>query len=335
MPSSSTTVSALYNAVGLLFPAFTGPNDPRFLRLVNLANEQIVNNGTWDGNVVWTVFNGSQGYIVLPYNMQSVIGFDVNGCPQMVFGQFHEYAEVGPGQFKATMPGCGPMIDVADGWPTQKLISSFAVAPATTASGTITIAINNPADAGIILRFEGKNAAGQVITDAGGARGITMVTVFPTVTSSQVFTEISSIQVQTPTTIPPFKNPWQLYVNISGPQQIGSYLPFETNPQYHAYKTGTWNTNVPLACLCRLRPTPVFSENDRVVPDNLNAFKFALQAVDKEDTANTEGSYGSKLLWQDCYALLNSEHRSKRGKAQYHVNLNPHGAGQRPVANSH
>ncbi len=335
MPSSSTTLSALWNATGLLFPGFTGPTDAGFVRLVNLANEQIVNNGTWEGSVVWTVFNGSLGYIVLPYNMQSVIGFDVNGCPQMVFGQFHEYAEVGPGQFKDTMPGCGPMIDVSDGWPTQKLISSFAVAPATTASGTLTIGINNPADAGITIRIFGKNLANQPITDASGVTGITMVTAYPTVASSQVFMEVSSLQVQAPPTIPPFKSPWQLYVNINGPQQIGYYQSFETNPQYHAYKTGTWDTNVPLACLCRLRPTPVFAATDRVVPSNLNAYKFALQAVQKEDTQTVEGQYGAKLLWGDCYSLLNAEHRSRRGKAQYHVNLNPHGAGQRPVWNSH
>lgn len=227
------------------------------------------------------------------------------------------------------------MIDDTDGWPTQKLIASFAVAPATTASGTLTIGINNPADANITIRLFGKDQNGQVITDSNGVTGITMVTAYPTVTSTKIFSEVSSLQVQAPPTIPPFKNPWQLYVNIGGPQQIGTYLSFETNPQYHAYKTGTWNTNVPLACLCRLRPTPVFAATDRVVPSNLNAYKFALQAVDKEDTANTEGVFGAKLLWGECYNLLNAEHRARRGKAQYHVNLNPHGPGQRPIWSSH
>lgn len=341
MASSQTNLLSLWNAMGggtssSLVPAFSSPTDPGFLRLVNLAMEQIINSGTWDGSVVWTVFNGSSGTIALPYNMQSIIGVDINGCPQMVFGQFSEYQEVGPGMgFKANAPGLGPLIDHGE-WPTQKIISLLTPLGVTTpASGALTIGINNPADAGITIRIYGTNLAGQTVTDADGSRGVTMVTAYPTVTSSQVFTEISNIEVQNPTGIPPFKSPWQLYLNYNGQQQIGNYLPFETIPQYHLYKTGTWNTSVPIACLCRLKYVPVFTQNDPIVPGNTNALKFALQAVQKEDTQTTEGAYGAKMLWGQCYNLLNSEHRSRRGKAQYHVNMNPAGAGQCAVWNSH
>jgi len=341
VPSSQTNLGLLWSYYGSLFPSFTDPITPNisgmsFAKYVNLGLEQVINSGTWDGNVVWTAFNGSSGTIALPYNMQTIIGVDINGCPQMVLGTFSEYQEVGPGMtLKVTQPGCGPLIDYGE-WPTQKIISSLTPLNATSpASGTLTLTINNPADAGITIRFFGINGAGQDITDADGSRGFTMVTTYPSVTSSQVVTELGYIEVQNPTSTPPFKNPWQLSLNYNGSQLIGSYLPFETIPQYHVYKTGTWNTNVPIAALCRLKFVPVTSINDPIVPGNLNAWKFILQAIDKEMSQTVEGAYGSKMLWQDALNLLNQEHRSRRGKAQYHVNLNPNGPGQRPVWSSH
>lgn len=336
MASSQCNINTLWNFYGNMFPSFTGPTDPGFLKYVNLGLEQVINSGTWDGNVVWTVFNGSSGAIALPYNMQTIIGVDINGCPQMVFGQFAEYQEVGPGMaFTANRVGCGPLLDYGE-WPTQKLIPMLTPLNATVpASGTLTIGITNPADANIVVRILGLDANGQTITDATGARGITMTTVYPTVTGTQIFSDISNVLIQSPTTIPPFTHPWQLYLNYNGQQQLASYLPFETIPQFHIYKTGTWDISVPIACQCRLKYTPVWTQNDPIVPGNLNAWKFILQAIDKEAGGTVEGSYGSKLLWGDAFNLLNAEHRSRRGKAQYHVNLNPNGPGQRPVFNSH
>lgn len=336
MASSQCNLQTLWQFYGTMFPAFTGPTDPGFLAYVNLGLEQVINSGTWDGCVVWTVFNGSSGAIALPYNMQTIIGVDINGAPQSVFGQFAEYQEVGPGMaFTANRSGCGPLLDYGE-WPTQKLIPSFTPLNSTTpASGTLSIGINNVADAGIVVRVLGNDANGVTVTDATGARGIAMTTVYPMVTGTQVFSDISNVLIQSPATIPPFTYPWQLYLNYNGQQQISSYLPFETIPQFHIYKTGTWDTTVPIACQCRLKYTPVWTVNDPIVPGNLNAWKFILQAVDKEASGTTEGAFGSKLLWASAFNLLNSEHRSRRGKAQYHVNLNPNGPGQRPIWNSH
>lgn len=336
MASSQTNLLTLWNYYEELFPGCSGPTDPKFLRLVNLGLEQVINSGTWDGNVVWTVFNGSSGAIALPYNMQTIIGVDINGCPQMVFGQFTEYQEVGPGMaFRVTAPGCGPLVDYGE-WPTQKLIPQLTPIGATVpASGTLTLTITNPADINIVVRILGNDANGLTVTDATGARGITMTTAYPSVTGTQVFSDISNVLIQSPTTIPPFTHPWQLLLNYNGQQQLASYLPFETIPQFHIYKTGTWNTSVPIACQCRLKYTPVWTVNDPIVPGNLNAWKFILQAIDKESSGTVEGAYGSKLLWGDAFNLLNTEHRSRRGKAQYHVNLNPNGPGQRPIQNSH
>ena len=335
MASSQTTLGLLWQFYGYLFPAFTGPTDPGFLRYVNLGLEQVINSGTWDGTVVWTVFNGSSGAIALPYNMQTIIGVDINGAPQTVFSQFADFQEVGVGApFTASVTGCGPLRDFGE-WPTQKIISLLAPCNSPPATGTLTIGINNPADAGIIIRILGYDANGQTITDASGARGVTMTTAYPTVPSSQVFSDISYIEVQTPTTVPPFLSPWQLYLNYNGQAQIGTYLPFETIPQYHIYKTGTWDTNVPIAVQCRLKYTQVWTPTDPIVPGNLNAWKFILQAVDKEMSGVTEGQFGSKMLWGSAFNLLNTEHRSRRGKAQYRLNINPQGAGQWPVPNCH
>ena len=203
MASSQTNVAVLYQYYGSMFPAFTGPADPGFLAYVNLGLEQVINSGTWDGCVVWTIFNGSSGAIALPYNMQTIIGVDINGAPQSVFGQFAEYQEVGPGMaFTANRTGCGPLLDYGE-WPTQKLIPSFTPLNSTTpASGTLTIGINNVADAGIVVRILGIDANGVEVTDATGARGIAMTTAYPKVTGTQVFSDISNVLIQSPTTIP-------------------------------------------------------------------------------------------------------------------------------------
>lgn len=321
MPASSINVQDVYDTLGSLF-RWTSVNDANLYTSLNLAGEQIVNSGSWDGCVAPIVFSGAPGYITLPYWAQSVMGVDINGWPRAVFSQFQQYNEMGIGMVSITGNGYGPLIDDRDGHPTQRDIKDFG------ASGTLKATIINPTDAVVAIRLFGLDASGNEIYDSSGNRGITLTTVNPSASTSQVFSEVTGIE------LPARMNGyWKLFVTIGGiDHQIGEYNPNELRPNYHRYLTGTWDATVPIACLCRLRPINVYAPKDFVVPGNMNAIKFALQAINAEESRNYKSAQEG---WAQCYGLLNAEHRSRRGKAAYSVNINPKGPGQWPVMNTH
>lgn len=328
MPSSPTNVNEVFLTWGDLFPS-TGPTDPAFLKVLNSALVRIVDSGSWEGCVVGCAFNGSLGYITLPRRMNSVIGVDINGWPQAVFSQFHEYMEMGFGQVKAKSAGCGPLIDMGDGYCTQKDIADYGE------FGTLKIVITNPADAGKNIRIFGKDLFGNPIYDASGVLGANIVTAYPTSAStSQVFKDISTDKANSGIVcLTPMLGYWKLYTTIAGVDiQIGQYEPGESIPNYHRYKTGTWDVTIPIACQCRLRAIKCVNPTDPVVPGNINAICYAMQAITDQQSRNYKQA---QEAWASCFQCLNEEHKLERGKARYIAQYNPHGVGQQPVWSSH
>lgn len=327
MPSTQLTVQNVWDQWGFLVPS-TGPTDPEFLNVLNPALVRLVDSGTWEGCIVGCVFNGSLGYITLPRHMQTIVGVDINGWPQAVFSQFHEYMEMGAGMVKASSAGIGPLFDMGDGYCTQKDIADYGTL------GTLKVVITDPGDVGKKIRFFGKDADGKPIYDSNGKLGVELTTANPEASTTQVFSDISTdkansgISVQTS-----MEGYWKLYVTIGGIDfQIGEYQPGENAPNYHRYKTGTWDVTMPIACLCRLRAVPVKYATDWVVPGNSNAIMFAIQAVNSQSASNYKEA---NEAWAMCFQVLNEEHKSRRGKARYIAQFNPHGPGQYPVWNSH
>lgn len=318
--ASPTTVQDAFNILGYSTSA-TLASDAEWINTINLLTQQITDSGSWEGCVVETLFNGSLGFITLPAQYQSVIGVDVHGWPQMVFGRFHEYSEVGPGEFISTVQGCGPLLDIGDGFCTQTDIPDGS-------SGTLRIKITNILDAGKTIRFTALDTNGQDVYSASGV-GFNVTTVNPTVTDTNTVAKVTGIQVQTR-----MLSKWTLWwVDTLGVEtQIGEYLPNELRPDYHRYKTGKWDSTAPIALLCRLRFMPVYAVTDFIRPGNMNAIKFGIQAINCEAANNYKEA---QAAWAMCYNLLNSEHKSRRGKASYAVNINPHGSGQTPVWNSY
>jgi hypothetical protein len=102
--------------------------------------------------------------------------------------------------------------------------------------------------------------------------------------------------------------------------QLGLYLPIETSPSYRRYRIGvtdSTNTLFPNAVtvLCRRRFIPVANETDFVIPGNLGGLKFAMQAIETEETKNP-----SQALWDMCDAILNQELHAARGSARPEMN---------------
>jgi hypothetical protein len=326
MPSTQLTLQDLYDQWGALFPS-TGPTDPAFLNVVNPAIRRLVDSGTWEGCIVNCAFNGSLGYITLPRNMSSIIGVDINGWPQAVFSQFQPYMELGPGQIKANQPGCGPLLDMGDGYCTTSNISDYGQL------GTLKWVISNPADAGKNIRIFGKDIFGRPVYDASGELGVNIVTAYPSVSTSLVFSDISTdkansgIQVQTP-----LIGYSKLYTTIAGVDfLLAEYQPGESRPDYHRYQTGTWDVSIPIACQCRLRSIPVAYPTDWIVPGNSTAVMLAMQGITQLTSRNYKQSNES---FAEAFQLLNEEHKKIRGKARYTAQFNPHGPGQFPTWNS-
>lgn len=332
--NSSLTAGDAYNDLKAVIPVFAGGISngsvpasgtfTDFLPYINQVLERVVNSGTWEGTIVEVLFNGSTGYITLPYFLQSIVGVQINGWPQQVWSKFTGYQEVGPGRIRADVQGIGPLVEANETFCVQFPISIYG------AGGPIKVTITNAGDAGKAFWFNGRDLAGnEIFYSATGAQGTPYNSVFPSGNLLNSFSEMTNVQAPAN-----MLGAWNLYVTINGINYLlSSYDPQDYRPNYKRYLTGTWDSNRPIACLARRRFIPVKNTTDFLVPGNLGALRFGIRAIFAEG-ANRDGDMADGL-WARCYNLLNQEHKSRRGKASYIVNFNPHGAGNLPVANSH
>lgn len=331
--NSSLTVADLYTALKPNLPTSAGGNGVNggtpgtindFIPYLNQTLERVINSGTWEGSIAEVLFNGSTGFITLPYQFQSIVGAEICGWPQQVWSKFTEYVEVGPGRIRSDLCGIGPLIESAETACVNFPISLYG------AGGSIKVTITNVGDAGKAFWFEGKRLDGsEIFYSATGAQGTPYNSVFPSGNLLESFSVMSNIVAPSN-----MLGVWRLYVTIGGTDYLlGTYDPQNYRPNYKRYKTGTWDTSREIATLCRRKYIPVRFGTDFIIPDNIGGLRFGLRAVFAEG-ANRDADMAD-ALWARCYNLLNQQHRASRGKASYIVNFNPHGAGNYPIMNSH
>lgn len=330
--NSALTAGDAYNTLKPVIPVFAGGINgganiapgtfSDFVPYINQVLERVINSGTWEGTIAEILFNGSTGFITLPYFLQAIVGVQINGWPQQVWSKFTEYVEVGPGRVKSDLQGIGPLIEATETSPTQFRIPDLGV------GGPLRIVLSNAADASKSFWFDGKDLAnGEVYTS--GAMGLPFTSAYPSAATAQAFSDVTNVQLPDN-----MQGNCSLYVIIAGVDfLLSTYEPQDFRPNYKRYKTGTWEVTRPIAALCRRRYIPVKNTTDWLVPGNLGALRFGLRALFAENS-NRDADMADGL-WARCYALLNQEHRSRRGKAAYVVNFNPHGAGNYSVLNSH
>lgn len=277
---------------------FTGPD---FIKNLNLVRQRYTLSGLWKGVLNRSDYNlpAGQGYFTLSRGDESIVGIDICCRPMMVMNQWYEFNPVGIGYMPDDKRGCGPVIDMGDGFVVQKDIS---------ANCTLRLKLEDAADAGKTARFFGLDEDGREIYDSNGFKGITLTTASPSSDTTQVFSRITGIQfpfLQGYTTL------WQV---VSGVEtQIGVYAPGEQLPCYRRYKTGILNEaeSVTLRLFCRQRFVPVIAPTDYVIPGNIGALKFGLLAMKFENAGRLEDAaanwaYGEKLLDEELAALRGS-----------------------------
>lgn len=258
-------------------------------------------------------------YFTLPYPFLSVVGAQWFRAPVPVFSQFHDFIAGGPGQPVLGQPPQGIVEDLGDGFATMT--------DPPTAGSTLLIKPDLAIDTGKVFRFYGISN-GVEIFDVNGA-GMNITVNYPSTSESTVFDIVTGIQVPTnPDGSSAMVGGWTLYsVAPGGTQtQLSYYYPTETRPSYRRYRIGVTsaaNTQVPNAVtvLVRRRFMPVFKDTDWVMPGNIGALKFGMQAIDSEASKNP-----AEPLWQQCYNILNQELHATRGAVRPEMNYEVLGA---------
>lgn len=310
--NTQTSVASLRQQIGSLF------STSDFIPLLNQSLNRIVSGGRWKGAIVHATFpTVPLGFVTLPYELLSIMGVSMGGCPTVVFGNMHEYIVSGPGHIDETKPATGIVDYINDGFCTR-------IDPPT-AGSTIRIVLDLAIDIGKSFRFYG-NSWARTIYDVFG-EGMNIVTTGLTTNEATVFDAVKGIEVQTDSTTgaSAMVGGWTLYsVAPDGTAtQLSYYYPNETRPAYARYKIGTWNVandnaNLTIRVLCQRRFIPVFKETDWVIPGNVAALKAAMQAIQNEDANNYQQAGPN---WQYCWDTLNNEVHSARAGARPEISI--------------
>lgn len=281
-----------------IFPG--NPNSELFLPTLNQADERIINSGQWKNMFVGVDYYSTTGYITLPRRCESIVGITRVNAPTVPFARMQEFMTSGPGFLDDTTADLRMIIDQCDVC-TQEVQTTI---------GYPRLTISSTQDVGQVVRVYGNDADGNPVFDTDGIEGIPLTLANPTVTAS---TEMFVTQIVKPITV----GNVTLSVVVSGtPTTLSVYEPSETNPIYRRYKVGTIaarDDDKPVfRCLCKRRFVRLVQETDLVWPDNIGALKFAMKAVQLEQTGADE-LQESELFWQKCYQVLNQGLKQNRG----------------------
>jgi hypothetical protein len=258
--------------------------------------------GLWKGvcNLGTYTLPAGQGYFTLSRGDESILGIDICSRPVEVYNIWYPFNPDGIGYMPEDKRGCGPLVDIGDGYVVQKDISENC---------TLRLKLEDAADASKTVRLFGLDEDGREIYDTNGFKGITLTTASPSSDTTQVFSRITGIQF-------PFMQGYStLWQVVSGVEtQIGVYAPGEMIPCYRRYKTGILNQNddVTLRTYCRQRFVSVVAPTDYVIPDNVGAYKYGFLGLKHEDAGRIEEA---DICWARSEKLLNEQLAALRGSA--------------------
>lgn len=274
-----------------------------FLPKLNEACERFMLSGKWKGMVIKLALPASQGFVTLPRFVQTLLVQRYKGYPGPMFTHYYEFSINGPGEVNDQYAYPGMLIDMGDGFCTQADIET---------AGTLRLTPGSVDDAGKVIRLYGEDENGEEIFDADGVRGLNVTLAMPSVTTTQQFSKVTGITA--PQNIVAY---WTLSVfNNPTLTEIGQYAPGETRPRYRRYQTG--KTEDTIEVLAQRRFVPAVAESDWVVPGNLTALRYGLQALRYEDAAQLQEA---QAVFSRGLAFLNQEVRLSRGGAQPTLNL--------------
>lgn len=286
-----------------------------FLDRLNLTTLRLLQSGNWPNSKHTLVFSihltdDNKAFITLPWQYETIIAAVVLrqndeasrrcGYPLALRDEWYGFLTSGPGYTDNPLynwdNGLIPEIDrftTFKDWSTPKFLRlKFS---ATEANGLI-FNIRGELNGQPVYSGTGSGTyEGENLTTAGAA----------TLTTVSQFSSPPSAIVK-----PPTYGICSLYTWDGVTETlVARYMPEETYPQWRRYRVPAcsgWTEADPgqILAVCKRQWTPVSNDNDEVVPGNLGALRFGMEALLKEDNQDFPRA---EEWWGKAYQLLANE----------------------------
>lgn len=282
--------------------------DARFLRALNRATEELMNEGDWPGVVDRYRFWAYGGCITLPGDLERVLHAGVDGYPIEMRSPWYEYVQGGPGILDENS-GSDILLDRGEACtfrdvPSAGLKLKVACDVDERVSGARPkILINGYGDNGRYLRSSiGGEQADGIEVELNGDTSPNSIT-----TSINVVAVESVIK-------PVTKGYVSLYATDGTTDyHLATYAPRETTPSYRRYLVPfvANDASATVVARCRRRFYPLVAKNDFLIISNLPALESMIMAQHKRETDDL-GAYAA--LKGVAVNLLRKEAETYRGK---------------------
>lgn len=295
--------------------AFNGlcDDDPKVLDYFNQAQEMLINSGKWSQLVTKFKMCTTNCCVSLPRQFESIIGISIQGRPTLTEGQLYEVLNVGPGTDHREY-NAPAVID--QGWvPThhdvcgQKLLRVYTDIPL-------------PASASAYIQISGLDENNEPIqTPVGGnyIDGERISLSASPVTSTKTFTRITKvIKAVTQGRV----RLYQVDATTGNEDLLAIFEPGETFPSYRRYKIPKIDARpdnpIELLIVAKQKFVPVVALDDEIQVTNLQALKFAAQALQYWEAENFESG---ELAERKALQHLDRELKQVQGGNYLNINL--------------
>lgn len=260
---------------------------------INRFLERVVSEGKWTGTVVQAIITAYEDayenkFITLPRHLETCLrGGQLGYKTRAVQSEWYQYLPQGRGILKSDQSYYGPLQDMGDGFVTFRDIET---------PSQLTLSSSETECAGNYIWIRGKDSNGDKIyseVDGDMVEGIRLDLGSGTQTTSDTFSEIYSVE-KTPTT--------GIVTLSAGAITLAKYEAGERAISYRRYRVDK-NADT-IKGIFKRRHVWAISDNDPLFPDNLEAIKLGLMALNAEDKSDVERS---QYYMDRAILLLNAE----------------------------
>jgi hypothetical protein len=297
-----------------------------FVNAMNEVGPRVYAMGYWKDLVEERAYAGSDGYVSLDRDIDSVLFANINDLPQRVFSSFHDMSALGNTKF---LPDRYGLVDMnyhsaKRDLPSIQNVDSYEDVTAVTTLHIVTPdgdAVSSSDLAGGTVSVKGRTRDGVSVT--GVLTGSSAMTVaFPT--AVMFFDEIVGSSLPRP-----------LHLRTDPDDSdttVAEMLRGYDVVRYRRFRVGGARDTTFVHVLCKLAWMNVSTVTDVVRLGNISAWKHALLGKLAEDNADVERA---SYHWGVCRQLLEDEIGSARGAAIPKINIDLAGGAAYPVHNNY
>lgn len=266
---------------------------------INRFLERVLSEGKWEGTIVqaritaYEDVNGNK-FVTLPRHLETCLrGGKLGYKARANQSEWYQYLPQGGGIRKADQAYFGPLQDMGGGFVTFRDILT---------PSQLTLSSSETECAGSYIWIRGKDVNGDKIystVDGERVEGIRLDLGDGTQTTAETFSEIYSVE-KTPTT--------GIITLAAGADDLAKYEAGERAISYRRYLVDrNWDD---VQGIFKRRHVWAISDNDPLYPDNLEAIKLGLMALNAEDKSDVERS---QYYMDRAILLLNADLKEYNG----------------------